>query len=99
AGAVSTYTVEAMMKDGKALQAGTSHYLGQKFSPPYGISFKNKNNEEDFVYQTSWGVSTRLLGAIMMVHGDNRGVIIPPKIAPIKVDILEILADKNPEVS
>ncbi|UBX97448.1 proline--tRNA ligase [Mycoplasmopsis synoviae] len=99
AGAVSTYTVEAMMKDGKALQAGTSHYLGQKFSRPYGISFKNKNNEEDFVYQTSWGVSTRLLGAIIMVHGDNRGVIIPPKIAPIKVDILEILADKNPEVS
>ncbi|MFL0973857.1 proline--tRNA ligase, partial [Mycoplasmopsis synoviae] len=78
---------------------GTKHYLGQKFSFPYGIFFKNKNNEEDFVYQTLWVVSTRLLGPIFMFHGDNSGVIIPPKIPSIKFDILEILADKNPEVS
>ncbi|MBN4083736.1 proline--tRNA ligase [Mycoplasma sp. CSL10137] len=98
AGACSTYTIEAMMKDGKALQSGTSHYLNQNFSKPYGIKFKNKDNKEEYVYQTSWGVTTRLLGAIIMTHGDNRGVIIPPKVAPIQVDILELFAKKDPKV-
>ncbi|WP_280135625.1 proline--tRNA ligase [Mycoplasmopsis bovis] len=98
AGACSTYTVEAMMKDGKALQAGTSHYLAQNFSKKFEISFKNDKNEDEFVYQTSWGVSTRLLGAIIMTHGDNRGIIIPPKVAPVQVDILELFANKQPRV-
>ena len=98
AGAISTYTVEAMMKDGKALQAGTSHYLGQNFAKAFDISFTNKNNEDEFAYQTSWGVSTRLIGAIIMSHGDNRGVILPPKIAPNQIDILELFGDNNPNV-
>lgn len=98
AGACSTYTIEAMMKDGKALQAGTSHYLAQNFSKPYQIEFKNKNNEKEYVYGTSWGITTRLIGAIIMTHGDNRGIIIPPKVAPVQIDILELFADKNPQV-
>ena len=98
AGAVSTYTIEAMMKDGKALQSGTSHYLGQKFAKVMDITFKNVNNLKEFVYQTSWGVSTRLIGAIIMVHGDNRGIIIPPKIAPIQIDIIDFFGSKYPEV-
>ncbi|UUM19657.1 MULTISPECIES: proline--tRNA ligase [unclassified Mycoplasma] len=98
AGACSTYTIEAMMKDGKALQAGTSHYLAQNFSKPYQIEFKNKNNQKEFVYGTSWGITTRLIGAIIMTHGDNRGIIIPPWVAPIQVDILELFGDKNPQV-
>ncbi|AKA50079.1 proline--tRNA ligase [Mycoplasmopsis gallinacea] len=98
AGACSTYTIEAMMKDGKALQAGTSHYLAQNFSKPYQITFKNKNNQLENVYQTSWGVTTRLLGAIIMTHGDNRGIIIPPRVAPVQVDILELFANKEPKV-
>ncbi|AKF41325.1 prolyl-tRNA synthetase [Mycoplasmopsis canis UFG4] len=99
AGACSTYTIEAMMKDGKALQSGTSHYLAQNFSKPYEIKFKNKENKEDFVYQTSWGVTTRLIGALIMTHGDNRGIIIPPRIAPTQVDILELFANKDEKVS
>ncbi|MGL5205313.1 MAG: proline--tRNA ligase [Metamycoplasmataceae bacterium] len=95
AGAISTFTVEAMMKDGKALQSGTSHYLGQSFSKMFNISYKSKENKQEFVYQTSWGISTRLLGAIIMTHGDNRGIIIPPKVAPIQIDIIEIMADKE----
>ncbi|MGV2392520.1 UNVERIFIED_CONTAM: His/Gly/Thr/Pro-type tRNA ligase C-terminal domain-containing protein [Campylobacter lari] len=98
AGACSTYTVEAMMKDGRALQAGTSHYLAQNFSKKFEIEFKNINNEKEYVYQTSWGVSTRLLGAIIMTHGDNRGIIIPPRVAPIQVDIIELFANKEPKV-
>lgn len=98
AGACSTYTIEAMMKDGRALQAGTSHYLAQNFAKPYQIEFKNEQNESEFVYQTSWGVSTRLLGAIIMTHGDNRGIIIPPKVAPIQINIVELFANKNPKV-
>ncbi|MEE3928394.1 proline--tRNA ligase [Mycoplasmopsis ciconiae] len=98
AGACSTYTIEAMMKDGRALQAGTSHYLAQNFSRPYEITFKDSNNEQTYVYQTSWGVSTRLIGAIIMTHGDNRGIIIPPRVAPVQVDILELFADKSPKV-
>ncbi|ADE19576.1 proline--tRNA ligase [Mycoplasma crocodyli] len=98
AGACSTYTIEAMMKDGRALQAGTSHYLAQNFSKPYSILFKNKKNEDEYVYQTSWGVSTRLLGAIIMTHGDNRGVIIPPRVAPVQIDLIELFAAKSPKV-
>ncbi|UUD36947.1 Proline--tRNA ligase [Mycoplasmopsis californica] len=99
AGACTTYTVEAMMKDGKALQSATSHYLAQNFSKPYDIKFKNKDNEFEYVYQTSWGVSTRLIGAIIMNHGDDRGVIIPPLIANTQIDILTLFSNKNPDVS
>ncbi|MHA0272536.1 proline--tRNA ligase [Mycoplasma sp. 48589B] len=99
AGACTTWTIEAMMKDGQALQAGTSHYLAQNFSKPFEITFKNEDNEFDFVYQTSWGCTTRLIGAIIMTHGDNRGIIIPPFVAPVQVDILELFASKDPKVS
>ncbi|AAT27630.1 proline--tRNA ligase [[Mycoplasma] mobile] len=98
AGAHTTYTIEAMMKDGRALQSGTSHYLGQNFAKAFDISFKDKDNSKSFVYQTSWGISTRLIGAIIMVHGDNRGIIMPPKIATNQVDIITVFANKNPEV-
>lgn len=98
AGAVTTYTVEAMMKDGKALQCGTSHYLGQNFSKAFNISFINKENKEEYAYQTSWGISTRLIGGLIMTHGDNRGIIIPPNIAPYQIDILELFGDKEPKV-
>ncbi|MGZ9413149.1 proline--tRNA ligase [Mycoplasma sp. 480] len=99
AGACSTYTIEAMMKDGKALQSGTSHYLAQNFSRAFKIIFTNKDNKDEFAYQTSWGLSTRLLGALIMTHGDDSGIVIPPRIAPIQVDILELFANKNPQVS
>ena len=95
AGAVSTYTIEAMMKDGKALQAGTSHYLGQNFAKAMNIKFQTKDNKQEYGFQTSWGVSTRLIGAIIMAHGDNRGIIIPPMIAPNQVDIIEIFGHKS----
>ena len=98
AGAVSTYTIEAMMKDGKALQAGTSHYLGQNFARAFNVQFRNKENKVELVYQTSWGVSTRLIGGVIMTHGDNRGVIVPPMVAPNQVDILEIFGNKNENV-
>lgn len=101
AGAVTTYTIESIMKNGKALQTGTSHYLGQNFSDKdvFNIAFTDKLNQEKFAYQTSWGVSTRLIGAVIMVHGDNHGIIMPPKIATYQIDILEILNDKDPKVS
>lgn len=98
AGAITTWTIEAMMKDGKSLQAATSHYLGQNFSKMFNVSFKNENNQLINVYQTSWGLSTRSIGAIIMAHGDNRGIIIPPKIAPIQVDLIEVLANKDKNV-
>lgn len=97
-GAVNTYTIEAMMKDGKALQAGTSHFLGTNFAKPFNIMFKNKNNEREYVKQTSWGVSTRLIGGLIMTHGDNRGIIIPPRIAPYQIDILDLMGHKEPGV-
>ena len=99
AGAETTFTIEAMMKDGKALQAATSHYLGQNFSKMFNVSFKDKENKLINVYQTSWGLSTRSIGAIIMGHGDNRGIIMPPKIAPIQVDIIEVLANKDERVA
>ena len=90
AGAEETYTMEAMMGDKRALQAGTSHYLGQNFSKAFDVKFQDTDNKEKYVYATSWGVSTRLLGALIMVHGDDKGLRIPPNIAPIQVVIIPI---------
>ncbi|HEY8424335.1 MAG TPA: proline--tRNA ligase [Clostridia bacterium] len=97
AGAVDTYSIEAMMKDGKSLQAGTSHYLGQNFSKAFNIRFLDKDGVHKYAYQTSWGVTTRLIGALIMVHGDQRGLVLPPKVAPIQAIIIPIAA-KKPEV-
>lgn len=90
AGAEDTYTIEALMHNGVALQSGTSHYFGQNFSKPFDIKFTNKDNELEYAYQTSWGVSTRLIGGIIMVHGDDNGLILPPNIAPVKAIIIPI---------
>ena len=95
AGAAATYSIEALMQDGKALQAGTSHNLGQHFSKAFEITFQNKEGKLEYGYQTSWGVSTRLLGAIVMVHGDQRGLVVPPRIAPIQVVIVPVAAHKG----
>ncbi|MCE2929346.1 MAG: proline--tRNA ligase [Candidatus Caenarcaniphilales bacterium] len=91
AGAESTYTIEALMRDGKALQAGTSHNLGQNFAKAFETKFTNENNQLDFAYQTSWGVSTRLVGALVMGHHDEVGLILPPRIAPYQVVLIPIL--------
>ena len=95
AGAVSTYTVESMMYDGRALQSATSHYFGQNFSKPFEIKFQDKEGKEQYAYQTSWGCSTRLIGALIMAHGDNRGLKLPPKVAPIQVVIVPIAQHKE----
>jgi len=95
AGAVNTYTVETLMHDGKALQAGTSHYFGQNFSIPFNIKFQNKEGKEEYAYQTSWGISTRLIGAVIMAHGDNRGLKLPPKVAPIQAVIVPVASHKE----
>ena len=89
-GAEDTFTIEAMMHDGKSLQSGTTHDLGQKFAKAFNIKFLNKNGELEHGYSTSWGVSTRLIGAIIMVHGDNRGLVLPPRVAPIQAVIVPI---------
>ncbi|HEY4680989.1 MAG TPA: proline--tRNA ligase [Nitrosarchaeum sp.] len=89
-GAVYTTTMEAIMPDGKALQMGTSHFLGQNFSVPFEVKFADKDNVEQFAWQTSWGVSWRLIGAMIMVHGDDKGLVLPPKVAPIQVVIIPI---------
>lgn len=89
-GAVDTYTIEAMMHDGKSLQSGTTHDLGQKFARAFDIKFLNKNEELEYGYSSSWGVSTRLIGAVVMVHGDNRGLVLPPRIAPVQTIIIPI---------
>lgn len=89
-GAVYTTTMEAIMPDGKALQMGTSHFLGQNFSVPFEVKFADKDNVEQFAWQTSWGVSWRLIGAMIMVHGDDKGLVLPPKVAPIQVVIVPI---------
>lgn len=94
AGAVSTYTVEAMMHDGKALQSATSHYFGDGFAKAFDIQFTDKTNTLQYVHQTSWGLSTRSIGAIIMVHGDDSGLILPPRIAPIQVAIIPIASHK-----
>jgi prolyl-tRNA synthetase len=90
AGAEDTYCIEAMMQDGKALQAGTSHFLGQNFAKAFDVKFSDKNNKLDYVWATSWGVSTRLIGALVMAHSDDDGLILPPKIAPLQVVIVPI---------
>ena len=95
AGAEETYTVECLMYDGRALQAGTSHYFGQNFSKPFNIKFQNREGKEEYAYQTSWGISTRLIGAIIMAHGDNRGLKLPPRVAPIQAVMVPIAMHKE----
>jgi prolyl-tRNA synthetase len=95
AGAEATYGMEAMMKDGKSLQAGTSHYLGQNFSKAFDIKFLDKDGTQKYAYTVSWGVSTRLIGALIMAHGDQRGLVIPPVVAPTQVVIVPIAAKKG----
>lgn len=90
AGALDTYSIEAMMKDGKAVQAGTSHYLGTNFAVAFDIKYLDRNNELQFVHTTSWGSSTRLIGAMIMVHGDDRGLVLPPKVAPTQLIMIPI---------
>jgi prolyl-tRNA synthetase len=90
AGAEETYCIEALMQDGKALQAGTSHFLGQNFAKAFDVKFANKNGTLDYVWATSWGVSTRLMGALIMTHSDDNGLVLPPKLAPIQVVIIPI---------
>ena len=96
AGALETYTIEAMMQDGKALQSGTSHFLGQNFAKAFDVKFINKNNELEYVWATSWGVSTRLMGALIMTHSDDNGLVLPPHVAPLQVVIVPIF--KGPEI-
>ena len=95
AGAEATYTVETLMHDGRALQGGTSHYFGQGFAKAFDVKFLNKDNKQEYVYQTSWGASTRLLGAIIMVHGDDNGLVLPPRVAPIQVMIVPVMQHKE----
>ena len=95
AGADETYTMESMTYDGKALQSGTSHYFGQNFTKPFEVKFQNRDGKLEYAYQTSWGISTRLIGAIIMAHGDNRGLKLPPKVAPIQVEIIPIAMHKE----
>ena len=96
AGALDTYTIEAMMQDGKALQSGTSHFLGQNFAKAFDVKFLNKENKQEYVWATSWGVSTRLMGALIMTYSDDNGLVLPPKLAPIQVVIVPIY--KNAEM-
>lgn len=95
AGAVRTYSIEALMQDGKALQAGTSHNLGQNFARAFGTEFQTRDGGRDFTYQTSWGVSTRLIGALIMTHSDDKGLVLPPRLAPLHVVVIPIA--KTPE--
>src|SRR5665213_595743 len=95
AGAVDTYCIEALMQDGKALQSGTSHFLGQNFAKAFDVKFSDKENKLDYVWATSWGVSTRLIGALVMAHSDDDGLILPPKIAPIQVVIVPIFKGED----
>lgn len=95
AGGEATYTIEALMHDGKALQAGTSHFLGQNFAKSFGMQYSDREGKLQYVYQTSWGITTRLIGAIIMVHGDDSGLVIPPRIAPIQVIIVPVAQHKE----
>src|SRR5262249_4714526 len=90
AGALRSYAIEAMMQDGRALQAGTSHNLGQNFAKGFGIQYSDRNNRMQFAWTTSWGVSTRLIGALIMAHSDDDGLVLPPRIAPIQVVVVPI---------
>jgi prolyl-tRNA synthetase len=98
AGAVDTYCIEALMQDGKALQAGTSHFLGQNFAKAFDVQFLNKDNKQEFVWATSWGVSTRLIGALVMAHSDDEGLVLPPKIAPLQVVIIPIYKGEEQKI-
>lgn len=98
AGAEYTTTIEGIMRDGKALQAGTSHFLGQNFAKAFGISFQDKNSKNSFVWTTSWGLSTRFIGAIIMAHGDDQGLVLPPRLAPIQTVIVPIYKGETREV-
>ncbi len=95
AGAITTYAVEAMMQDGKALQAGTSHFLGQNFAKAFDVQFQTQNGGREYVWASSWGVSTRLIGALIMAHSDDKGLILPPRLAPTQVVIIPLLHGKN----
>lgn len=95
AGAVRTYSIEAMMQDRKALQAGTSHFLGQNFARAFDVKFQDRDGEQKYVYATSWGVSTRLIGALVMTHGDDNGVIIPPRLAPLQIVVVPIWKEET----
>ena len=97
AGALNTYTLEALMSDGKVLQAGTSHNLGQNFAKAFNIKYLDEDQTEKYAWQTSWGTTTRLIGAIVMVHGDDRGLKLPPKVAPVQLIIVPIMFDKTKE--
>ncbi len=99
AGAVRTYTIEGMMRDGRALQAGTSHYLGTNFAKTFDIRYQDRDNQSQLCHTSSWGVSTRMLGAIIMAHGDDKGLVLPPRVAPHQVVIIPVMADKRPEVA
>ncbi len=94
-GAEETYTVETLTRDGRALQSGTSHYFGQNFTKPFEIKFQNRDGKEEYAYQTSWGISTRLIGALIMAHGDERGLKLPPKVSPVQVKIIPIAMHKE----
>lgn len=94
AGAEETYTIEALMHDGKALQSGTSHYFGDGFAKAFGIQFQDKDNQLKYPYQTSWGTTTRLIGAIIMTHGDDNGLVLPPKVAPIQIVVVPVASHK-----
>ncbi len=94
AGAVNTYTIECMMHDKKALQSGTSHYFGQGFAEQFNITFTDKDNVQKYPYQTSWGLSTRIIGGIIMTHGDNNGLVLPPRIAPVQVIVVPVAQHK-----
>ena len=94
-GAEETYTIETLSRDGRALQSGTSHYFGQNFTKPFEVKFQNREGKEEYAYQTSWGISTRLIGAVIMAHGDNRGLKLPPRVAPIQVEIIPIAMHKE----
>ena len=98
AGAEDTYCIEALMQDGKALQAGTSHFLGQNFAKAFDVKFSNKNNTLDYVWATSWGVSTRLIGGLVMTHSDDEGLVLPPRIAPLQVVIVPIFKGEEQKV-
>ena len=95
AGALDTYTIEALMQDGKALQAGTSHFLGQNFAKAFDVQFTDKTGKLEYVWATSWGLSTRMVGALIMAHSDNHGLVLPPRLAPLQVVIIPIY--KTPE--
>ena len=95
AGAEETYCIEALMQDGKALQAGTSHFLGQNFAKAFDVKFTNKEGKQEFVWATSWGVSTRLMGALIMTHSDDNGLVLPPKLAPFQVVIVPVFKEKK----